>query len=154
MNSVSEQAGFTLIELLLVIVLLSIFFAMVPDVGRGTLTKIENQNEVQHLVDLLRLAQRRAITSGVRQYLTLDPVHERYRFYELDGVEEKNITEVSLRGVDLLEINRSVNELPQTFYYTPAGTSVFGCTISLKDTQYLWKVIISVGSGRVRIARE
>lgn len=147
------EEGFSLFELLVVISLLGIFFVLIPGVERIGLTRISQQEEVQHLVDLLRWAQRRAILCGERHYLTLDPLLDQYRIYEIGEDGEVVLQHVSLEGVDLLGINRSVTGMEQTFYFTPQGTSVFGCSISLQGQWTLYKVIIAVGSGKIRIER-
>lgn len=116
--------------------------------------KLTDHNEVQKMVDLLRWAQRRAITHGTRQYLSLEPGSDSYRIYELDGEQEVLVKRVDFERIDLVGINRSVPEMNQTFYFTPHGSPVFGCTITLKDRWIEWKVVIAVGTGKIRIDRK
>ncbi len=149
-----RRSGFTIIEILLVITLLSVLFMAIPGFEKNSLFRIVKEDEVQYMVDLLRMAQRRAILSGERQYLTLDLVTNEYRIYTLKDNDEKVLKSVELKKLDLVGINRSVTEMEQTFYYTPQGSSVFGCTISLKDQSNLWKVVIAVGSGKIKIEKE
>lgn len=144
-----RRAGFTLIEVLLVISLLATLFLLLPGIERTGLAKLSDQNEVQKMVDLLRWAQRRAIIHGTRQYLTLNPAQDSYRIYELNENQEVLLKQVELDKLDLIGINRSVSERDQTFYFTPQGSSVFGCTISLQE----WKVVIAVGTGKIRIEK-
>ncbi|WP_164730989.1 prepilin-type N-terminal cleavage/methylation domain-containing protein [Anoxybacter fermentans] len=149
-----SDTGFTLFELLVVISLMAVLFLIIPGLDGNSLTKIANEDEVQRLVDLLRWAQRRAILHGKRHYLTLDPVNESYRIYELEGDEEKVLKKINLEGLDMIGLNRTVKGMEQTFYYTPQGTPVFGCTITLEDKWTRWNVVIAVGSGKIRIDRE
>lgn len=146
-----RRAGFTLIEVLFVISLFAVLFLLLPGIEKAGLTRLTDQNEVQQMVDLLRWAQRRAITRGVRQYLTLDPAEDSYRIYELADEEEVPVREVRLTKIDLIGLNRSVPGMDHTFYYTPQGSSVFGCSIVLRDSRTQWKVVIAVGTGRIHI---
>ncbi len=148
------KRGFTLLELLLVISLLSILFLFIPGLNLTSRFRIANQDEVQRLVDNLRLAQRRAILEGVNQYLTIDPEHIGYQIYQLSGSELLIYHQIILENFQSISINRSVSGLNNTFYFTPAGTSVFGCTITLEDNFNLWRVIVAVGSGKIRIEKE
>ncbi|MCK4259802.1 MAG: prepilin-type N-terminal cleavage/methylation domain-containing protein [Halanaerobiales bacterium] len=149
-----KSSGFTLIELLLVISLLTLLFLAMPGFDNISLFKIVNQEEVQYMVDLLRWSQRRAILQGKRQYLTLDLKSNQYFLYELDDGVETILKRVKLKKVNLIGINRSVTGMEQTFYFTPQGTPAFGCTISLEDQCNHWKVVIAVGSGKLRIDKE
>lgn len=150
----ATRQGFTLIELLLVISLLSMLFLIVPGIDKQSIFRMADQDEVQRLVDLLRWAQRRAILMGERQYLTLDLVAEGYWIYTLDENGESISKQVSLKSLDIVGINRSVPEMEQTFYFSPQGTPVFGCTITLKDHWNTWNVVIAVATGKIRIDKE
>ena len=149
-----NDAGFSLIELLLVIVVLSILFAAIPGLDHVSLFKIADQDEVQRLVDLMRWAQRRAILTGERYYLTLNPVSESYKIYQLVGAEERVFKQVNLENLDIVGINRSVDGMEQTFYYNPEGAPSFGCSITLKNRWNTWKVVIAVATGKIRIDKE
>lgn len=146
--------GFTLIEILLVISLFSLLFLFLPGLSKTSLVKLTNQEEVQRLIDQLRLAQRRAILHNIPQYLTIDPTTKGYHFYEISGADLKTYHLEVLEDFQSIEINRSVSGMNHTFYFTPRGTPVFGCTISLRDQYNLWRVVIAVGSGRIRLVKE
>lgn len=148
-----RELGFSLLEVLLVIALLGILFAVGPGLDGKSLKKMGSQGEVQQLVDYLRWSQRRAILVGERQYLTLEPDRDAYRFFFLQENHEEIVQEVSLQEVDLIGLNRSVSEIPQTFYFTPNGSPVFGCTITLADQWTEWRIIIGVASGKIRLER-
>ena len=146
--------GFTLIEILLVISLFSLLFLFFPGLSKTDLSKLTNRGEVQRLIDQLRWAQRRAILHNLPQYLTIDPTTKGYRFYEISGTDKKTYHLELLEGFQSIEINRSISGMSNTFYFTPRGTPVFGCTISLRDQFNLWRVVIAVGSGKIRLIKE
>lgn len=150
---VRQKSGFTILELLLVITLLGVLLIMIPGLDGKSLKKLGSQGEIQKLVDHLRWAQRRAVLDSKRYYLTLDPGQEIYWLYTLDESEEKVIHLIQLHEVDLMGMNRTVKGMLHTFYFTPDGSSVFGCTITLKDQWNEWKVIIAIASGKIRVKR-
>lgn len=146
--------GFTLIEILLVISLLSLLFLFLPGLPKASVLKISNQQGVQRFIDHLRWAQRRAIMKNRRQYLTIESAKRGYHFFEIIDDDPKTHYREVLDDLQSIEINRSVSGMSQTFYFTPRGTPVFGCTISLKDQFTLWHVVIAVGSGKIRLKKE
>lgn len=126
----------------------------IPGINIDSLTQISNQDEVQRMADYLRLYQRKAILSSQNIYLTLNPNKDCYYFYQMDEEKEKILNSVTLDRINIVGLNRSISGKVQTFYFTPTGTPVFGCSITLQDNWNNWAIIISVGSGKIRVERK
>lgn len=146
--------GFTLFELLITISLISILFLILPNLDQTGLYRISNFDDVQRLVDLLRWAQSRAVLLANKHYLTINPLEKSYIIYVYQVDKIKILKEIKLEKFSSISINRSIAGSENTFYFNSRGAPVFGCTILLQDQWNLWKVIISVASGKIRIDKE
>ena len=83
------KRGFTLIELMVVIVLISILTAMIIPEMRGTFQDALLRSTARKLVDILTLANSRAITTGTLHVVQLDLRGGRYRIAKgARGAEE------------------------------------------------------------------
>lgn len=151
LRTLTQGHGFSLIELLVVMSLLCLLFLVVPGMDNKGIFRMADQDEVQRLVDLLRWAQRRAILTGVQQYLTLNPEVESYKIYTLEGNVERIYKQINLKSLDIVGVNRSIPGMAQTFYFSPQGTPVFGCTVTFKNRWNTWDVVIAVATGKIRI---
>ena len=137
----ARRLGFSLIELLVVLLLIAIMSAMIIPAMHGTYEDALLRSTARRLIDVMNLANSRAVTLNQTFHVRLNPTDGKYlleparkaaanapsQFTPLEGVFDKRVSVVlrSPASVPLSESEEAGDDRPQTgqISFYPDGTA-------------------------------
>lgn len=146
MNKKYCNNGFTLIELNVVICILGLVTLICIPNFKNTVENYRLKTSAEELGQNIRLAQKLAITEGVRYRVLID-FNTRTKYRLTAGIKTKSFD--LPQGVYFDWTNFPKN----TIEFHPSGAPTQGGTIAIKNNNTNLYVAVAVATGRVRISK-
>lgn len=151
----TKRTAITLLEMMAVVILIGIFAAVaIMRLGPGVLPSFAGKADARRLALDLQLAQRRAISTGIKHYIKLESVGSKYTGYTLyQRASSSGSADIAVDSFREFATTDTISSSHAQFEFSFDGTALAAYELKIASSNQVSKVSVVPMTGAVQLTQ-